>query len=110
VRRQRDRIDRATHTDRPLDFGATRSPVAIVPMRRWDATTRKALQFATGFASEVIAVQVLTDDRAGDDLAQRWQELIGMSAQRMEFGPPKLVVLRSKYRHWSIAGVRGSSS
>jgi amino acid transporter len=98
VRRHRELIERATHTDAPLDFGPPRPPLAIVPVRRWDAVAREALQFAIGFAPEVVAVQVLTDDRVQDDLAQRWHELAEAPQRNAGIEPPKLVVLRSEYR------------
>jgi amino acid transporter len=99
VRRHRDFLARATHTTAPLEIEATRPPIAVVPMRKWTAISLKALRFAVSFASEVIAVQVLTGDRQEDDLTERWDELVVRPARRLHLPSiPRLVVLPSEYR------------
>jgi amino acid transporter len=98
VRRHHDRVERALRAERPVDFGAPRPRLAIVPVLRWDAMTLKGLQFATGFADEVIAVQVLTGDRPEDDLASQWAERVEKAAERAGVDAPRLVVLQSEYR------------
>ena len=98
IRRHKDFVARATATDASLEVGTPRPPIAVVPMRRWDAVSLKALSFAVGFAPDVIAVQVLTDDTRVDDLRDRWTELAEGPATRMGVAPPALVVLASEYR------------
>ena len=91
-------LARATATDASLDVGPPRPPLAVVPLRRWDAVALKALRFALGFAPDVIAVQVLTGDREVDDLTARWDELARRPARRLAIKAPDLIVLRSEYR------------
>jgi amino acid transporter len=98
VRRHYDFIAKVTATQASLEIGPPKLPIAVVPMRRWDAVTLKALRFAFGFAPDVVAVQVLTADREVDDLTARWEELAVEPARKLGMSPPRLVVLRSKYR------------
>jgi MFS family permease len=98
VRRHYDFIAKVTATDASLEVGPPTPPIAVVPIRRWDAVTLKALRFAVGFAPDVVAVQVLTQDRDVDDLTGRWEELAVLPAKKLGLNPPKLVVLRSEYR------------
>ncbi|MFZ5890725.1 MAG: APC family permease [Myxococcota bacterium] len=96
VRRHYDFIAEATATNATLEL-ASEPPIAVVPLRRWDAVSLKALRFALSTTSEIIAVQVLTFDRHVDDLSERWDELVGpvdAAGKRR----PELVVLRSEYR------------
>lgn len=98
VRRHYDFIAEVTATSESLEIGPPRPPIAVIPMRRWDAVTLKALRFAVGFAPDVVAVQVLTQDRDVDDLTDRWDELVVQPARKLGLEPPRLVVLRSEYR------------
>jgi amino acid transporter len=98
VRRHYDFISRATETAATLEALPLEEPLAVVPMRRWDAVSLKALRFAVGVSSEVFVVQVLTDDREVDDLSGRWQELAVLPAERVGIAPPTLIVKRSEYR------------
>jgi hypothetical protein len=98
VRAHYDFIAQATATSQSLAMGPPRQAIAVVPMRRWDAVSLKAMWFGIGFAERVIAVQVLTGDREVDDLTDRWNEL-AVDPSRVETRtPPELVVLRSEYR------------
>jgi amino acid transporter len=98
VRAHYDFIARATATDASLAIGPPTPPIAVLPIRRWDAVTLKALSFAVGFAPEVVAVQVLTHDRHVDDLTDRWPALVTEPAQKLGIKAPRLVVLRSEFR------------
>jgi hypothetical protein len=98
VRRHYDFIAEVTSTDVSLEVGPPRPPIAVVPMRRWDAVALKGLRFGIGFAPDVVAVQVLTQDRDVDDLTTRWEELAVEPARKQGMKPPKLAVLRSEYR------------
>jgi amino acid transporter len=101
IRRHYDFIARATETTATLDVGPLDSPVTIVPMRRWDAVSLKALLIAVGISRDVYVVQVLTGDRDVDDLAPRWAELVEQPARRLGLPVPTLIVKRSEYRNVS---------
>jgi amino acid transporter len=96
VRRHYDFIAAATATDAPLEL-APKPPLAVVPLRRWNAVSLKGLRFALSTTSEIVAVQVLTGDREVDDLTSHWDELV---KPVVDAGVcrPRLVVLRSEYR------------
>ncbi len=98
VRRHHDFLERATRTASSLEIGPARPPLAVVPLRTWDAVALKAMQFAIGFAPQVIAVQVLTDEGLVDDLTDSWDDLAVKPARALGLEPPRLVVLRSQYR------------
>lgn len=96
VRRHYDFIAKATATEVRLE--PTLLPaLAVVPLRRWDALSVKALRFALGTSSEVVALQVLTGEREVDDLTERWDDIVE-PLERAGMAPPRLLVLRSEYR------------
>jgi len=99
TRRHFQFIARVTATAESLELGPTRRPLAVVPVRRWDAVALKALRLALGMSSDVICVQVLTGDRDVDDLTPRWKDLAVDPAARQGFPAPQLIVLRSEYRN-----------
>ncbi len=96
VRRHYDFIATATATEVRLE-PALLPALAVVPLRRWDALSVKALRFALGTSSEVVALQVLTGDREVDDLSGRWNHIVE-PLERAGMQLPRLVVLRSEYR------------
>jgi amino acid transporter len=98
VRRHHDHLARATAQEGTLDLRPSARPIAVVPLRRWDAVAAKGLHFAVGLAEEVVAVQILTGDREIDDLAERWEELVVAPAERAGVRPPRLLVRKSEYR------------
>jgi hypothetical protein len=98
VRRHYDFLASVTATDIQIDLTPPKAPIAVIPLRRWDALAVKALKFALGFADEVKVVQVLTKDRAVDDLSRRWREWVEAQIEAQGQAPPELVVLRSQYR------------
>ena len=95
-----ERVERAIDTDAPLEVGHPLPPLALVPIRRWDRVTSKTLRWAIGLAPEVVAVQVLADERPQDDLADRWPRLVEEPLQRARRAPPRLVVLRLDSREF----------
>jgi hypothetical protein len=98
LRRKYERIERAMQTEAPLELGDPLPTTAIVPIRRWDRMSSKTLRWAIGMASEVVAVQVLADDRPEEDLAARWHDLVEVPAEKAGLAPPRLLVERSDYR------------
>jgi hypothetical protein len=73
-------------------------PIAVVPLRRWDAVSLKALRLAISLTQDVVVLQVVTDDGAIDDLSNRWATLAIEPARTLGIKPPKLVVRTSEYR------------
>ena len=100
IRHHHERVQRAIDTDAPIEVGHPPAPLALVPMQRWDRVTSRTLRWALAFTPEVVAVQVLADERTQDDLADRWPRLVEEPLQRARRAPPRLVVLRSDNRQF----------
>ncbi|HET9960420.1 MAG TPA: APC family permease [Polyangiaceae bacterium] len=98
VQRHYEFLSRVTALDVQPDFSPPKRPLAVVPLRRWDAIALKALRFALGFSPEVKVVQVLTNDRSVDDLTARWREWVKIPTRAVGLEAPELVVLHSQYR------------
>ncbi len=86
-------VRRETASDVPLDDVPLEAPVVIVPIRGWDAVSRKALRFARRLSSDVRAVHINIDG-TGDDLRARWETLVGAPSATA----PRLVLIDSPYR------------
>jgi hypothetical protein len=97
VRRHYEFVARVTQADAALP-DAPQPPIAVVPLRRWDAISQKALRFATGFAERVVAVQVLAGEPGEEELAARFRSIATDAAGRLGVRPPELEVLSSPYR------------
>jgi hypothetical protein len=102
IRRHYDLIAHATESSATLEAGPLEAPVAVVPMRRWDAVSLKALFMAAGISRDVYVVQVLTGDREVEELAPRWSELVEKPARKLGLPPPVLIVKRSQFRKLSV--------
>lgn len=98
VRGHYDLIEAGTETELSLEVGPLEPPIAVVPLRRWDATSLKALRLSLQLSREIHVVQVLTQDRDVEDLTERWQALAVEPSKALGLPPPRLVVLRSEYR------------
>jgi amino acid transporter len=98
VRRHYEFLERATRTEATLDIGPLEPPLAVVPIRRWESVSLKALRVAASLSPRVFVVQVLTRDREVDDLRPRWQELAVRPSERLGLHAPELVVKESEYR------------
>ncbi|WP_242392503.1 APC family permease [Anaeromyxobacter oryzisoli] len=97
TRRAYDEADRA-EAAAVLDLEDAAPPVAVVPVKRLDAVTLKALRFALTISPRVHAVQVVAEGHAHDDVARRWPDAVERPCRAAGLAPPDLVVLRSRYR------------
>jgi len=100
VRAHYDAIDRAVALGEAdaLTFEPPRAPICVVPLRRWDAVALKAVNFARGLTADVVAVQVLAENGAIEDLRGRWPQIAEQPAAAAGAPAPRLVVLTSTYR------------
>lgn len=99
VRRHYDFIERVVAAGESLELEPARPPIAVVPLRRWDAVSLKALNFALALSPRVYAVQILTGENDADDLGPRWAELAEEPARKRGFPAPELVVRYSAHRN-----------
>jgi amino acid transporter len=105
VKRHYAWVARQTATRRPLDLRHNEPPVVLLPLRRWDRLTRKALRFGVRLSPDVIAVHVAEVDEAAaedEEAAQRtrWEEEVGRPARMAGVRPPRLEVIHSPYREF----------
>lgn len=97
TKRHYDAVRAQITTDEALDCSPRVSPVVIVPIQDWTATTRKALRFAMKVGSDVRAVHVQIEG-SGEQLAEVWEQRVNWPARAMAVTPPKLVLIDSPYR------------
>jgi hypothetical protein len=86
-------VDRQLRGEGPIELARLQSPIAIVPLRRWDRLAEKALRYSLMLSRDIIAVHLtrLDDsDRAGLDV----EEPVGKAGLK----PPELVLAPSPYR------------
>lgn len=95
VRRYYDRVAEAIQSDEKLVLDEP--PIVVVPLRRWDAVSIKALRFALATSPDVLAVQILRSDAELESLAERWDDLVS-PVRESGHKSPKLILLRCESR------------
>jgi amino acid transporter len=98
TRRTYEAAERACDRVEALDPTGLRPPLVVVPLRRLDAVTVKALRFALEISPDVHAVQVVAESHPVEDLRATWDEKVDAPARAAGVRPPALEVLRSRYR------------
>jgi hypothetical protein len=92
-------VDRQVDAFGPLDIRPIRPPIVILPLHRLDRVSRKALSFALQLSPDIQAVQILTETLdEQEDLTSTWPALVEAPAVAAGLPPPRLLVIRSKYR------------
>jgi hypothetical protein len=113
IRHAHDLRERELTTSDPLETACMKNPLVVIPLRRLDRVSRKALRFALTISSDVYAVQVLAEDIETDNLAQLWPETVERPVRESGHTPPRLLVVRSPYREFVspfLAWVRSFSA
>jgi amino acid transporter len=98
TRRTYEAAERACDQVEALDASGLRPPVVVVPLRRLDAVTVKALRFGLDVSREVHAVQVVAEGHPVDDLRRDWDRKVDAPARAAGVEPPSLTIVRSRYR------------
>lgn len=93
-----DAAERACESVEALDPAGLRPPVVIVPLRRLDAVTVKALRFGLGISPDVHAVQVVAEGHPIEDLQGAWDAKVDAPARAAGLPAPRLAVVRSRFR------------
>ncbi len=91
-------VARDLATTEPLDATALEPPVVLLPIRGWNAITRKALRFAMKISPDIYALHVADDERAMAELEDNWERLVQEPATAAERRSPKLIVVYSPFR------------
>jgi hypothetical protein len=100
-------IDEQLRDERPIALGELPTPIAVLPLQRWDRLADKALRYAHALASHVISVHLVklegpdAEEHVGR-LRRQWQKDVEGPAKAAGVSPPQLIVSRSPYR--SFAG------
>ena len=90
--------ERACDAVEALDPTGLRPPVVVVPLRRLDAVTVKALRFGLGISPDVHAVQVVAEGHPIEDLRGAWGEKVDGPARAAGLSPPRLAIVSSRFR------------
>ncbi|MDB5414866.1 MAG: ydaO [Rubritepida sp.] len=105
VRRYYDGVDRQVlqGSHREIDLRGPGHSVAIVPIKRWDRLTRRAVQYALRITPHVTAINVTQlegPDSVSRDaqLTDEWRNLVEEPAKRAGIEPPRLLIVKSEFR------------
>lgn len=93
-----DAAERACEQVEALDPTGLRPPLVVVPLRRLDAVTVKALRFGLGISPDVHAVQVVAEGHPVEDLRAAWVRKVDAPARAAGLRPPELAIVRSRFR------------
>jgi amino acid transporter len=102
VREHYDYVVRATACAKPVDATARKPPFVVVPVKRWDAITRNALNFALRLSNDIVGVHIHTEvegcDESAETLREEWRRFVDEPLRAAGRTVPELVVVRSPYR------------
>ncbi len=103
IHRHYRKIDADTRKRQPINLDDNPRPVVLVPMRRWDRLSEKALRFSMWLSSDVIAVHLsnLSGDEAKEEdqlVRAEWAKDVEAPAKAHGVKPPELLVLQAPYR------------
>ncbi|HEY9155445.1 MAG TPA: hypothetical protein VIM69_09960, partial [Opitutaceae bacterium] len=84
----------------PIRFQGGPPPLIVIPMKRLDRVTRKALRLALGFSKEIHVVQILDDDPGVADLGKDWERLVKAPVEAAGLPAPTLFTINSSYREF----------
>jgi amino acid transporter len=97
---------RCTVPMEPLKPGAE-APIVIVPLERWSALSKQALEFARRLSTEVIGIHVEPGDKAESALLEEdWERYVAKPYRDIGEAAPSLTVLASPYRFVVVPVVR----
>ena len=97
VKRHYAAVEREIASDLPLDVQNLQRPLVVVPIKSWNAVTRKALRFALKLSPDVVAVYVADSDERAATMQNAWPALVAPSAT-VGLPAPQLHVIPSPYR------------
>jgi amino acid transporter len=104
VRQHYDTLIREIAVHTPIEQRKELPPFMVVTLTGWSRVGREALRIAMTLSDQVKVVHVIEDKdkdddtRAGDEVCDRWTELVEKPAQQGNLPLPELVVLKSPYR------------
>jgi hypothetical protein len=107
IKRNYDLIDCQLREDGPVNLHNLQSPIAVIPLQRWDRLAEKAMRYSLMLSPDVVAIH-LTKLEGPDPkehlgrLRRQWRDDVEHPAQDAGVTPPQLIISPSPYR--SFAG------
>ena len=107
IKRYYDLIDQQLREDGPANLHNLQSPIAVMPLQRWDRLAEKAVRYSLTLSSDVVAIHLtkLEGPDAKEHLGRlrrQWRDDVERPAQEAGLTPPELIISPSPYR--SFAG------
>ncbi|MGA7259889.1 MAG: APC family permease [Stellaceae bacterium] len=107
IKRYYDLIDQQLREDGPANLHNLQSPIAVMPLQRWDRLAEKAVRYSLTLSSDVVAIHLtrLEGPDAKEHLGRlrrQWRDDVERLAQEAGLTPPELIISPSPYR--SFAG------
>ncbi|HEY1482656.1 MAG TPA: APC family permease [Candidatus Acidoferrum sp.] len=98
VRRHYHNVAVASRCTVPLELRKKEeTPIVIVPVERWSAITKQALEFAAHLSDEIVAVHVEPGEHS-TLLQADWELYVATPYRELGKKPPELKILASPYR------------
>jgi amino acid transporter len=91
-------LEREIVSPEPLDAAPPQQPMVLLPMKRFDRVSRKALRFALALSGDIVVVQLLSSRRGEEDLSATWTSRVESPCRAAGLPVPRLIVLRSPFR------------
>ena len=97
VKRHYVSVEEETANPAPLALDNIKPPIVIIPVDRWSRLSEKAIKFALGMSTDIIAVHVETsaDDQG---ICDEWELKVAEPLRRAGLATPQLVNLKSPFR------------
>jgi amino acid transporter len=105
IQRHYARVDAEITREKPLDLSNNPKPIVLIPIRRWDNLTAKALRFAMWLSNDVHAVHVTNlSGQEADDEAEKvrseWARDVESPARAHGVPVPTLQIAQTPYRRF----------
>lgn len=98
VKRHYRRVARETNLNRPLVPAKAAKPVVVLPIDRWSRIAEQGLSFACSLSDDIRCVHVSTGE-GPDPFPDQWEKMIVAPLKAAGRPIPKLIVLKSPFRH-----------
>jgi amino acid transporter len=99
VHRHYHHVNEELADSKPLDLTRFHPAIAVVPLERWNAVSKKAITLALTISPEVIGLHV--ECEWTELIKKEWLDFVEKPAQEVGLAAPRLVILPSPFRHIS---------
>jgi hypothetical protein len=98
VRRHYHNVALASRSTVPVELRKREEkPIVIVPVDRWSAIAKQALEFAAHLSDEIVAVHVEPGEHSAL-LRADWEQYVATPYEELGIKPPELKIIASPYR------------